>query len=264
VLDRLTRYARRLAHLPTTVAVIDEAVKRVESRLSTVETGHTAAPAAPHANEVRESVAAPSVNDYPSLSAEHVAGARLYANRVDALCEVPTNGCIAEVGVAAGDFTETLLRELTPRRFDAYDIFLLHHEPHLWGRSTEEWFGGRTHREFYEWRFAHEIKAGTLGIFEGDSSTRLAERPSPHYDMIYIDGDHSLDGVRRDTEASIPRLTDDGLLVFNDYIMMDHMTIAPYGIVPVVNDLCANQGWNVAYFALQHGLFCDIALKRQS
>src|SRR5262249_59812490 len=108
------------------------------------------------------------------------------------------------VGVALGDFTETVLRVLTPKHFDAYDIFLLHHEQHLWGQPTDEIFGGRKHREFYEERFAHEIASETLSIFEGDSSVKIAERPNRHYDMIYIDGDHSLEGVWRDTEGSIP------------------------------------------------------------
>ena len=262
MLERLTRYARRLAHLPTTVAVIDEAVKRVESQLSVAPAGRvTPTVPAPAATDGRPKH---PIGEYPSLGAEHIAGATLYANRVDALAQVPTMGCVAEVGVAAGDFTETLLRALTPQHFDAYDIFRLHHEAHLWGRPTAELFRGRTHRDFYELRFAHEIAAGTLSVFEGDSSASIAERPDQYYDMIYIDGDHHVDGVRRDAEASIPKLKDDGLLVFNDYVMMDHLTISPYGIVPVVNDLCVNRGWTVAYFALQHDLFCDIALKRAS
>jgi hypothetical protein len=54
---------------------------------------------------------------------------------------------------------------------------------------------------------------------------------------------------------------DTGFLVFNDYMLIDH-NHANYGIVPVVNDMVVNQGWRVAGYALDHGLYCDIALQR--
>jgi hypothetical protein len=249
VLERLTRYARRAIHLPTTVASVDERIHQIETRLDLLS--HSSAPApsytpAPH----------------PTLRDQHVDGARLYANRFDALAEVKPNGRVAEIGVAAGDFTEAVLRVVQPERFDAIDIFQLHEWPTLWGRSTKEWFEGRTHREFYESRFEREIDAGVLHVFEGDSSAVMATRPDAYYDMIYIDGDHSFEGVLRDAEASVLKLKGDGLLIFNDYTMMDHVSASPYGIVPVVNEFCANRGWTVAYFALQHELFCDIALRR--
>ena len=35
-----------------------------------------------------------------------------------------------------------------------------------------------------------------------------------------------------------------------------------YGIVPVVNDLAVNHGWDVVGFAINHALYADIALQR--
>lgn len=81
--------------------------------------------------------------------------------------------------------------------------------------------------------------------------------------MINIDGDQSNKRVIRDAQFSARKLAPGGFLVFNDYVMTDHVTGAPYGVVPVVNGLCANHGFAVAYFALQRDLFCDIALHRK-
>ena len=53
-----------------------------------------------------------------------------------------------------------------------------------------------------------------------------------------------------------------GLLVFNDYIMVDHHYGTPYGVVRAVNELVTASDWKVVGFALQQQMFCDIALCR--
>ena len=35
-----------------------------------------------------------------------------------------------------------------------------------------------------------------------------------------------------------------------------------YGTIPVVNDLCRNHGWKVAYVALQREGYLDVAIKK--
>ena len=70
--------------------------------------------------------------------------------------------------------------------------------------------------------------------------------------------------MARDTEVSIRKLKENGVLVFNDYIICDHVAGVAYGVVPVVNDLCVNHGWKVLFFALQRQLFCDIGLYRNA
>lgn len=205
----------------------------------------------------------PEPYDVVALSSEHVAGAALFADRVDALDVVPSGGRVAEIGVAFGDFTEVMLRRLEPRSFDAFDLFDLHEIDELWGRPMAEWLEGRSHRAHYEARFADAIAAGTFHVHEGDSATEMAVQPDESYDLIYVDGDHHLDGVRRDAEVAVRKVAADGILVFNDYVMADHLVGDRYGVVPVVNDLCVNHGWGVIAFALQRDLFCDIALRRR-
>ena len=70
------------------------------------------------------------------------------------------------------------------------------------------------------------------------------------------------EGVKRDAEVAVDCLAKDGLLIFNDYTMMDPYSKYPYGIVPVVNDLCINHNWKICAFAFQPSMFCDIALTR--
>ncbi|SDB36959.1 class I SAM-dependent methyltransferase [Bauldia litoralis] len=202
---------------------------------------------------------------YPlALRREHVQGARLYATRDDALESLPAGGHVAEIGVAYGDFSERLCGVLAPKLFDAFDLFQLHKVEVIWGRPLIETFQGRSHRAFYEERCADRIAAGRMRLFEGDSSALMARScPDQFYDVIYIDGAHSYDGVRRDTEAALAKIKRHGYLIFNDYIMADLTGNSPYGVVQVVNELCVSSDWRVHYLALQASMFCDNCLVRR-
>lgn len=253
-LQKLGRYVKRLILLPHSAAEAAERSRTIERMLAARgEVAATPPVASPPPT-------AQSQRDFPVLTQDHVRGAALFADRETAIDMIPRGGRVAEIGVALGGYSEVILRKLQPSRFDAFDLFRLHEEDRFWGKTSAEWFSGRTHREHYEHRFRAAIEAGIMHTHEGDSSLLLAGMPDASYDMIYIDGDHSYQGALRDAEVAARKLVPGGFLIFNDYIMADHVTGVPYGVVPVVNEFCANRGWTVAYFALQHQLFCDIAL----
>ena len=69
-------------------------------------------------SEIREMEAAP-------LSMKHMPDCKVYPNRTAVLADLPKGGVIAEVGVAYGDFSEILFRELNPSTFFAIDFFAL-------------------------------------------------------------------------------------------------------------------------------------------
>lgn len=192
-----------------------------------------------------------------------LAEARLFASRyhlIKAFAGRLKGGAIAEVGVAFGDFTKFLIQELQPSRFDAYDIFKLDDSQRMNGLSCADILQGKTHLEFFSERFSEQIQSGVLTAIAGDSSTCL-KAAGTLYDMIYVDGDHSYAGVKKDADVAVNCLAENGVLIFNDYTMMD-LGGYKYGIVPVVNDLCVNHNWKIAAFAFQPEMYCDIALVR--
>jgi hypothetical protein len=188
--------------------------------------------------------------------------ARLFANRYELIKSLHefTGGRIAELGVLFGDFSRFLIDKLKPTRFDAYDTFQCHKVPFIWHHSTSDIFKGATQREYYAKRFEKEIKSGQLFIFEGDSSEELNKQENHAYDLIYVDADHRLPGVRRDAAVAVTKLKTDGLLIFNDYIMWDYIGHSPFGIIQVVNELCVTEGWKIVHFALEPGMYCDVAI----
>lgn len=196
------------------------------------------------------------------ITSDAVSGATLFANRRDALAMWPKNSKVAELGVGFGGYTAEILSTVKPLQFDAYDLFNLHEIPMLWGKPSSEIFSGKTQREYYENKFKDAFSSGVLTAYPGDSSTQLSSRAPATYDVIYIDGDHTIKGAARDTLAAVRAIKSNGILVFNDYVVYDKAG-EMYGVVHAVNDLCVNQGWRVLYLALQAEMFCDIALVRR-
>lgn len=201
--------------------------------------------------------------DFPALSASDIAGARLYATRHDMIENLPVRrgGRIAEVGVALGEFSKFMIEKLKPAEFFAFDLFKIHHDQTLWGRPTSEVLGGLTHREFYE--RAMRGSETTVSIHEGLSTETLPRAEQGFFNMIYIDAGHQYEDVIADGRIAASKLKDNGVIVFNDYIMHDPFIKSDYGIVQAVNEMVVNEGWKVIGFALQQHMFCDIAIQRR-
>lgn len=213
----------------------------------------------------RQQAATPVPNrhlDYPGLSGEHFCNARAFADRSDMLLALrPEKGLvIGEVGVGIGGFTRFLIDHMKPAKFVAIDLFDLHTLPQLWGKPTSELFGEDSHRAFYEKTFAHA--SDIMVVEQGQSHDLIASYPDGFFDILYIDAGHAYDEVRRDAAAGVSKVKDDGLLVFNDYTLYDHLSQTPYGVVQAVNELIVASDWKVVGFSLQHLMYCDIALSR--
>jgi hypothetical protein len=208
--------------------------------------------------------------EYPVLGSEHTASAALFANRHSLLVGLPVrkDSRVAEVGVAMGEFSEFIIEKLRPLEFVAIDTFALDKSAVVCGagggvegKPTAMVFGGKSHVDFVRDRLSGH--GSQLNIQKGRSTDCLRRFEDHYFDLIYLDADHSYDAVKADAEVAARKVKTDGILMFNDYIMFDHIAHIPYGVVPVVNDLIVNGGWTLVGFALQSHMFCDVALMRE-
>ncbi len=176
----------------------------------------------------------------PHLDDKHMLHAQLIPDREFLLTDcLPKNSVVAEVGTQEGYFARKIFDNSMPREFHIIDIDLSHFRKKALIAETEQ-------------IIAHE----------GDSSTILAEFPDASFDWIYIDADHSYEGVRKDIEVAKNKVRESGMLVFNDYIYWSHLECYPYGVAQAVNELCINENWEIIYLALHPLFYNDVVIRK--
>ncbi len=180
----------------------------------------------------------------PALRDEHVRSARLYANRHSLVADLLSGGAGGEIGAQAGFFSGHLLRSVRPERLHLFDIDLSQLEPEVAGLD-------------------YAIADGTVVLHEGDSAELLTRLEEASFDWLYIDGDHSLEGVRRDIAAALHVLKPTGTLVFNDYVKVSPLEFVEYGIMEAVNELCLEREFELCALALHQLGYFDVAVRRR-
>lgn len=177
------------------------------------------------------------------LGERHVKNCRVLVNRMALLEQMPKNAVCAEIGIERGMFSEQILKITKPATLHLIDF-------------------SSSFIKMARDKFVTEIKDGRVITHNGMSHTEMARFPDKYFDWIYIDANHEYGHVKRDLEISRHKVKDDGWLVFNDYIFYDHILKVPFGVIQAVNELCLDEGYEVLYFAFNHHMFADVALKK--
>jgi hypothetical protein len=167
---------------------------------------------------------------------------RLLPDRVELLKHLPRRARVAELGTYYGSFAKQILETCAPIELALFDLTF-----HLLDAAY----------------FAPHIELGRVRLHEGDSSTLLRTFPDEHFDWIYIDGDHSFEGVSKDIAVAKTKIKRNGLLVFNDYTVFSPLERCQYGVQRAVNDLCLNDDFEILFFALHVLGYHDVCLRRR-
>lgn len=183
----------------------------------------------------------------PQLTDDHVKNCLVSCNRETLLELLCQQAIVAEVGTQYGEFAERIVSVTQPQKLHIIDIDLSLLEANL------------QHRE----NLSRGLENGSVVLHKGDSSTTIDTFPDSYFDWIYIDGDHSYEGVRKDIEKAYPKVKSDGLLIFNDYTHWSPYEMIPYGVPQAVNEFCLASDWELAYLALDNILsYQDVAIRR--
>lgn len=187
---------------------------------------------------------------------------RVLPDRTDILRHLPSGIVFVEIGVALGDFTERVLQACDIAHFHAIDIFTLHDYPHTWDGRVGRELGGRTHRAYYEDRFAQTIAAGRMTVMEGSSHQKLEELADGSVDVFYVDADHEYSAVKAELAIIRRKIAPGGIIILNDYTMFDQFRMMPYGVIQAAHEFMIAEQWEMLFLALHHDMFCDIAIRR--
>lgn len=172
----------------------------------------------------------------PRLRDDAFDGTRLFPDRESMLAALAKGPVGGEVGVQRGNFARYML--------DTLDMEVLH------------LFDLNTHMIREDVRSDPRVR-----IHTGASAARLRELEGVSFDWLYIDGDHSYAGVKKDITSALDRTRPGGTLIFNDYVAWSLAEAIPYGVIPAVNE-AVNEGMDIIGLALTPTGHFDIALRR--
>ena len=90
----------------------------------------------------------------------------------------------------------------------------------------------------------------------------LSGFPDAHFDWIYVDADHSYEGLLRDANAAATKVKPGGFLVFNDFAHADPF-LGAYGVQRAVADFVQSLADCLARLSCQRALrYCAQAAGR--
>lgn len=184
------------------------------------------------------------------LDDEHVRNATVLSGTAALLERLPKGGVVAEVGVAEGDLSASILAINAPSTLHLID---------LWGSSVAR-FGPAAYGKVAS-RFAGDVASGRVRIHRGLSWDMLATLDDRSLDWVYLDAAHDYASVKRDLSAVLPKLKPLGLIVGDDYVMWAGQ-IGRYGVVEAINELCRDGGFEFVYLVMQRHMHLKYAIRR--
>jgi len=156
---------------------------------------------------------------------------------------MPKEAICAELGILKGDFSAQILELSQPTKLHLVEI-----SPKAVSIANE--------------RFRHEIAKEIVQVHQGDSATIMNSMPNEYFDWVYIDADHSYEGVKRDLEATQPKLKPHGMIALNDYIFFASSDFVKYGVVEAVNECCIERDFELVFFALHGRMYNDVVIRK--
>ena len=177
------------------------------------------------------------------LQDKHLRNCRVIANRDVMLELMPKRATCAEIGIWKCEYSAKILNVTQPEKLHLVDI------------DAASINGARE-------KFTREITGGQVVAHLGDSPEVIKSMPNDYFDWIYVDGNHSYEGVKKDLEAARAKLKPNGLLAMNDYIYFESSGFSKYGVIEAVNEFCINYDFELLYLALHGRMYNDVVLRR--
>ncbi len=151
---------------------------------------------------------------------------KLFAkNRIDLIQQnlKVKNPNILEIGIHRGDFSKQLITKLNPKKLYLVDPWIAYKD-FIYKNS---WYGNS---DVSNQKIQDKYYLDLLNYFEKDIYEKRVEvhrktsddfflTNKYFFDLIYIDGNHLFEFVKRDILNSLKFITEDGIIVLDDYAL---------------------------------------------
>jgi len=140
----------------------------------------------------------------------------------------------AEIGVAFGSNSFNLLNNFNNLHLYSVDPYIKYSDEDKMSDLVENEKGD----QFYQF-VSNRLKSkfGNRSIFIRGTSQELQEEPDEFFDFIYIDGDHTYEGVNKDLANTFLKIKKGGILSGDDYGVFEHIN---FGVRKAVDEFCIN------------------------
>lgn len=131
------------------------------------------------------------------------------------------NGRGAEFGVFRGKFSARILEERKPEKLYLVDPWINFEDP-LYEKT---WYHVDSKNDMEDvfnkvsLRFAKEVEAGQVEILRGKTTEVADMIPDGSLDYVYIDGDHSYQGVTTDLALAFQKTKEEAVIAVDDYFI---------------------------------------------
>lgn len=173
----------------------------------------------------------------PCIPQHLLNGCKFLSCREDMLHHLPKESVGCEIGVLYGSFSQKILDICAPSELHLLDIDFSKLKQNVRSNSSVHLHRG----------LSHEI---------------MTSFPDNYFDWIYVDGDHSYQGIKKDIESSYPKLKIGGLLIFNDFGRIVRTTLGTFGVHQAVCELAVEKELPFAYFCFEGEALYDVALMK--
>lgn len=157
---------------------------------------------------------------------------------------LPKGGTVAEIGVAEGDFSQTILETAAPEVLHLIDPWV-HQDREDYRTDLNNVADGEQDRRFrgVVERFAGAVETGRVIVRRAFSADAVASFGDGRLDWVYVDGLHTEEGVLADLRAYAPKVKQDGFILGHDYTNRIDARRMGFGVVEAVNRFVAETGF---------------------
>jgi lipopolysaccharide biosynthesis glycosyltransferase len=164
-------------------------------------------------------------------------------------CDTIVSPKIVEIGVFRGDFLDYIFKNCNSGSIDAVDLFEgITCSGDVDGNDVVHYDVGKSYLELIE-----KYKENpNIRIHKSNSIHFLQNQENNSFDIIYIDGDHSYEGVKHDLTNALSKIKKNGYIMGHDYEM--NMTKAKnnydFGVKQAVDEFCITYNQKIISKAL--------------
>ncbi len=163
-------------------------------------------------------------------------------SREDLLSVLPKNAIVAEIGVAEGQFSNSILSLTDPIKLyliDCWEEQSFSIYPEYRPQPTQDGY-----YELVKQKFGRDSRVEIIKEYS-DKAAKVF--PDNYFDWIYIDGNHVYEAIKADLESWLPKVKDGGIIAGHDYVVRKD-----FGIVSAVNEFVKKHDFSICYLTMEY------------